>query len=127
MKKAVKYLQNAKEILKNAPSEGKFYVDKKLVQKAFGIAFKAVLEAINEALLKKGVTKRNLPKSDEEYRKALLKYFATDSEKLAREYGSLYDQLYLAGCWYGYIRIKNATKHILEAAKDFINKTQKIA
>lgn len=35
MKKAVKYLQNAKEILKNAPSEGNFYADKKLVQKAF--------------------------------------------------------------------------------------------
>ncbi|GAB4541662.1 MAG: hypothetical protein Fur0020_11100 [Thermodesulfovibrionia bacterium] len=36
MKEALRYLKNAKEILKAAKIEGNFYADKKPVREAFG-------------------------------------------------------------------------------------------
>ena len=62
-REAVRYLENAKEILRSAKIEGKFYGDKKPVREAFGTAYLSILEAINETLLKKGFIKKELPKS----------------------------------------------------------------
>ena len=56
-----KYLKNAKELLKGSPVEGPFYTNIKPVREAFGTAYLAVLEAINEALQKKGLRKKNYP------------------------------------------------------------------
>lgn len=61
MKEALRYLQNAKDILAKAPIEGKFYADKKPVREAFGTDYLAVLEAIHENLLKKGLLEKKLP------------------------------------------------------------------
>ena len=63
MKEALRYLQNTKDILAKAPIEGKFYTNKKPVREAFGTAYLAVLEAINENLIKKGILEKALPKS----------------------------------------------------------------
>lgn len=63
MKEALRYLNNAKEILKDISVENGTYTDIKKVREAFGTAYLAVLESINEVLLKKGLTKRDLPKS----------------------------------------------------------------
>jgi hypothetical protein len=64
MKKALRYLNNAKEILKSVSIEDNTYTDIKPVREAFGIAYLAVLEAINEYLIaKKELTKKELPKS----------------------------------------------------------------
>lgn len=71
MKEVLRYLQNAKDILAKAPIEGKFYADKKPVREAFGTAYLAVLGAIHENLLKKGIQEIELPKSVDEYRKVL--------------------------------------------------------
>ena len=53
MKESLRYLQNAREILARIPIEDDDYADIKPVRKAFGTAYLAILEAINEALLKK--------------------------------------------------------------------------
>jgi len=97
MKESVRYLNNAKEILKRAAIEDNTYTDVKPVREAFGTAYLAVLEAINEHLLKKGLTKKELPKSVEGYREALKKYISVHNGKLMREFEKLYDALHIAG------------------------------
>ncbi|MFN3741029.1 MAG: DUF5618 family protein, partial [Thermodesulfovibrionales bacterium] len=95
MREALRYLENAKEILGKAKIEGNFYVDKKPVREAFGTAYLAILEAINEALLKKGVTEKELPDSIDEYRKALRRYLSIHNGKLLKEFNLLYDSLHI--------------------------------
>ncbi len=122
MKEALRYLNNAKEILKHSESEGNFYVDKKPVREAFGTAYLAILEAINEALLKRGLTKKELPDSVDEYRKALRKYLAIHNGKLMKEFNILYDSLHIYGYYKGAIYNVHAVKDYLKAAKAFIEK-----
>ena len=75
MKEALRYLNNAREILKSAPVEDNIYTDIKPVREALGTAYLAVLEAINEYLVTKvGLTKKELPKSVDAYRNALQKF-----------------------------------------------------
>lgn len=122
MKESLRYLQNAKEILVKTPIEDNEYTDVKPVREAFGTAYLAVLEAINEALLKKGLTKKELPKSVDEYRKVLRKYFAVHNGKLMRSFESLYDTLHIAGYYRGLIYNATLVKDSLKAAKGFIDK-----
>jgi hypothetical protein len=122
MKESLRYLNNAKEILKSIPVEDKTYTDIKLVREAFGIAYLAVLEAINEYLIKKGFTKKELPKSVDEYRKALQKYLAVHDGKLLREFEKLYDALHIAGYYRGLIYDVDMVKDALKATKSFVEK-----
>ncbi len=122
MKESLRYLQNAKEILIKTPIEDNEYTDVKPVREAFGTAYLAVLEAINEALLKKGLTKKELPKSVDEYRKVLRKYFAVHNGKLMRSFESLYDTLHIAGYYRGLIYNVTLVKDSLKVAKEFIDK-----
>lgn len=121
-KEAIRYLENAKEILRNAKIEGKFYGDKKPVREAFGTAYLSILEAINEALLKKGFIKKELPKSVDEYRKVLRKYFTVHNGKLMKEFENLYESLHIAGYYRGDIFNVDAVKDYLKATKEFIEK-----
>ena len=123
MREALRYLNNAKEILKSIPVEDNTYTDIKPVREAFATAYLAILEAINEHLLKKGLTKKELPKSVEAYRKALQKYLATYDGKILREFEKLYDALHIAGYYRGLIYDTRAVKYYLQAAKEFIEKT----
>lgn len=66
-REALRYLENAKEILSKSPIKDNIYLDEKYVKSACGIAHLGILEAINEVLLKKGLTKKDLPKKVEEY------------------------------------------------------------
>lgn len=122
MREALRYLENAKEILRKAKIEGNFYVDKKPVREAFGTAYLAILEAINEALLKRGVTEKELPDSIDEYRKALRRYFSIHNGKLLKEFNLLYDSLHIYGYYKGAIYNVHAVKDYLKAAKNFINR-----
>lgn len=123
MREAMKYLNNAKEILKSAPVEENVYTNIKPVREAFGTAYLAVLEAINEFLIiKKGFTKKELPKSVEAYRKALQEYLAVHNGKLMREFEMLYDTLHIAGYYRGLIYNTEIVKEALKAAKTFIEK-----
>jgi len=121
-KEALRYLQNAREILKSARIEDDTFVDVKPVREALGTAYLAVLEAINEGLLRKGVNKRDLPRSVEGYRKALQKHMAARNGKLLREFEKLYDALHIAGYYRGLLYDANMVKDALKAARLFIEK-----
>jgi hypothetical protein len=123
-KDSIRYLQNAKEMLKNIHIERNIYTDVKQVREAFGTAYLAVLEAINEALIKKGLTKKELPKSVEAYRKALRKYLAIHDGKLMREFEMLYDTLHIAGYYRGLIYNVDMVKEAFKATKAFIDKVK---
>lgn len=123
MREALKYLNNAKEILKSIPVADNVYTNIKPVREAFGTAYLAVLEAINEFLIvKKGLTKKELPKSVDVYRKVLQEYLAVHNGKLMREFEMLYDALHIAGYYRGLIYDTNMVKDALKAAKIFIEK-----
>lgn len=122
MREALRYLENAKEILKRAKIEGNFYIDKKPVREAFGTAYLAILEAINEALLKRGFNEKELPDSIDEYRKALRRYLSIHNGKLLKEFNLLYDSLHIYGYYKGAIYNVHAVKDYLKAAKNFINR-----
>jgi len=123
MKESLRYLNNAKEILKAVPMENNTYVDIKPVREAFATAYLAVLEAINEYLrTKKGFTKKDLPKSVEAYRAALQKHIAIHNGKLMREFEKLYDALHIGGYYRALIYDTRAVKLYLQAAKEFIDK-----
>ena len=122
MREALRYLNNAKEILKSVPIEDNTYIDIKPVREAFATAYLAVLEAINEYLLKQGLTKKELPKSVDAYRKALQKYLVVRDGKVLREFEKLYDALHIAGYYRGYIYDTRAVRDYLQAAKEFIDK-----
>jgi len=122
MKEALRYLQNAKDTLGKTPIEDDYYVDVKPVREALGTAYLAILEAINEALIKKGLTTKELPQSVDGYRKILRKYFAVHNGKLMREFEALYNTLHIAGHYRGLIQNANIAKDCLKAAKEFIGK-----
>jgi len=122
MNEALRYLNNAKEILKSSPIEDNIYTDVKPVREACGTAYLAVLMAIDEYLLNKGLTKKELPRSIDAYRKVLQKYLAVRNGKLLREFEMLYDALHIAGYYRGLIYNVEAVKDYLKAAKAFIEK-----
>lgn len=119
-KEALRYLTNAKEILRSVPIEDDMYLDVKPVREAFGTAYLAVLEAINESLLRRGLSKKELPRSVEGYRKALQKYVGAHNGKRLREFDMLSDALHIAGYYRGLIYNAHMVKEALRAAKAFI-------
>ncbi len=122
MKESIRYFNNAKEILKKAPIEDNTYTDVKPVREAFGTAYLSILEAINEVLLKKGLTKKELPKSVDAYRMAMQKYISVHNGKLLREFEKLYDILHIAGYYRGLLYDTSIVKDAFKAAKAFIDK-----
>ena len=122
MKEALRYLSNAKEILKSVPVENGTYIDIKPVREACGTAYLAILIAIDEYLLKKGINKKELPRSVDAYRKALQKYLAVHDGKLLREFEALYEALHIAGYYRGNLYLVNMIKDALKATRAFIDK-----
>src|SRR3989337_591667 len=120
MKESLRYLQNAKEILARIQIEDDDYADIKPVREAFGRAYLAILEAINEALLKKGLSRKYLPKSVDGYRSALQKYYRAYNGKLAKKLEHLYDTLHIAGYYRGLNYNCKLKKKILKIKKGII-------
>lgn len=121
-KEALRYLQNAKEILRKSQIEDNLYADIKYVKSAFGVAYLGVLEAINEALLQKGLTRKELPKKVEEYEKALKKYFGAYNGKLLKEFSTIYDELHIAGYYRGLLHRVDVVRAALKGADEFVKK-----
>ena len=120
----MRYLLNARQILLAAPKEDNTYTDIKPVQEACGTAYLAVLKAIDEYLLAKGVDKKELPKSVDGYRDLLRKYALIHNKKLAREFEKLYDILHIAGYYRGLLADVNVVKEAFKAAESFITKLE---
>ena len=124
MKEPARYLNNAKEILSKSPIEDEYYVDDKYVKSACGVAYLGVLRAIDELLLKRGVTKKELPKKVEEYRKALQKHSSIHNGKLVRQFEDIYDELHIAGYYRGILHSVATVKAALKTAESFIKKME---
>ncbi len=122
MKEALRYLENAREILKSTPVEDNAYTDEKYVREACGTAYLAVLKAIDEYLVVRGLSKKELPKSVDGYRKALQKHLAVHNGKLTREFERLYEELHIAGYYRGLLGHVDTVKAALKSAKVFIEK-----
>lgn len=124
-KEPIMYIENAKETLRKSPIEDNNYTDRKYVKSACGIAYLGVLEAINEYLLKKGFTKKELPKKVEEYQKALRKYASPYNGKLFKLFDGLYDELHIAGYYRGGLFYRVDTiKSVFKGAGEFIEKLE---
>jgi len=124
MKEALRYLNNAREILKFAPIEDNAYSDVKHVQEACATAYLAVLKAIDECLLNRGLSKKDLPRSVAGYRKAMQKYLSMRDGKLLREFERLYDQLHIAGYYRALLHDVDIVKDAIRAARTFIEKVK---
>jgi hypothetical protein len=124
MNEPARYLNNAKEILSKSPIEDEYYVDDKYVKSACGVAYLGVLKAIDELLLKRGVTKKELPKKVEEYRKALQKHASIHNGKLVRQFEDIYDELHIAGYYRGILHSVATVKAALKTAESFIKKME---
>jgi hypothetical protein len=121
-REGVRYLENAREVLRHAAVEGETYLDRKPVREAMGTAYLAILEAINEALIRRGVARNDLPKSVDAYRIALQRQLGVRNGKLVREFESLYDLLHVAGYYRGFIYRRKAVKAALDDAQSFIER-----
>lgn len=121
-REAIRYLENAKELLSKSPIEDNRYADVKYVREACGTAYIAVLMAIDEYLPSKGLTKDKLPKSVDGYREAIRKHLRIHNGKLQEEFEALYDELHIAGYYRGVQGHVGVIKEIFKAAKIFIEK-----
>jgi len=122
MREALRYLNNAKEILKSAPVQDGTYTDIKPVREACGTAYLAVLMAIGEYLINVGIEQDRLPTSVDGYKKALQKYLSVHDGKLLRNFEALYNELHIAGHYRGLLRQVNVVKEVLKFARPFIGK-----
>ena len=121
-REGIRYLENSREILRRVPVERDIYLDRKPIREAMGTAYLAVLEAINEALTRRGVARKELPKSVDAYREALQHHLAPRNGKLMREFESLYDLLHIAGYYRGLLYDRKVVREALDAAQRFIEK-----
>ncbi len=94
---ALRYVSNAKESLQKAGKNGGQYKDIKYVKAASGMAYSAVLFAIDEYLKRKEGIKFTKPKSIEEYRIRIGK----QNKKMLDLLNIAYDSLHLAGYYHG--------------------------
>ena len=122
MKEALRYLENARAILRTASIEDNTYTDGKPVQEACGTAYLAVLKAIDGYLLKKGIDEKELPQSVDGYREMLRKYLMIHNGRLLKEFDKLYKLLHIAGYYRGLLEDVTVVKDALKAAKIFIEK-----
>lgn len=118
---ALRYFENAKELLRKSPIDNDTYTDIKYVQEACGTAYLAVLKAIDEYLIKKGVASKDLPQSVEGYSDMLKKFLSIHNGRL-REFDKLYKMLHIAGYYRGLLEDVNVLKDAFRAAKTFIGK-----
>jgi len=121
-KEALRYLENAKDVLRTSPIEDNRYIDEKYVKSACGIAYLGVLKAIDGYLIRNGVSRKALPKKVEEYEKALKKYASPHNGKLLGMFRDIYDELHIAGYYRGNLHSVETVRGALKTARSFIEK-----
>jgi len=96
---AMRYMDNAKEYLKNAKKEGNFYHDKKYVKTACGTAYSGLLVALEGFLALKGVSKpsKKQRKSIEYYQSNITRI----DKKMLDYLNNAYEILHLWGYYDG--------------------------
>jgi hypothetical protein len=98
---AIRYMENAKEALKKAGKEDDLYQDDKYVKTACGIAYCAVLKALDGFFILKEVKKQRGRKSIEYYRENISKI----DRKLLHYLNNAYSTLHLEGYYEGNVSV----------------------
>jgi ribosomal protein L22 len=98
---AIRYMENAKETLKKAGKEDDLYQDDKYVKTACGIAYCAVLKALDGFFILKEVKKQRGRKSIEYYRDNISKI----DRKLLHYLNNAYLTLHLEGYYEGNLSV----------------------
>jgi hypothetical protein len=95
---AMRYMDNAREYLKNAKKENDFYLDKKYVKTACGTAYSGLLVALDGFLQLKNIkSKRKERKSIEFYQRNITGI----DKKMLNTLNSAYEILHLLGYYDG--------------------------
>jgi len=122
MREALRYIDNAREILSKSKIEDGRYADEKYVKSACGVAYLGVLKAIDQFLMRKGVEAKVLPKKVEEYQKSLKKYASSYNGKLLKAFDDIYEELHIAGYYRGFLHSTEVVRAALRGAEEFIRK-----
>jgi hypothetical protein len=121
---AIRYMDNAKENLKNAKKEGGFYQDKKYVKTACGVAYNGLLVALDGFLILKGIDK---PKGKE---RKTIEYYQSNitkiDKKMLNNLNGAYEVLHLWG-YYDGITDAIVVKRGFDLAYTLINKIKPTA
>jgi hypothetical protein len=119
---AIRYMDNAKETLKKAGKEDRFYIDKKYVKTACGTAYNAVLLALDGYLLLKGIEKKKGRKDIDFYKESV----SCLDKKLLNYVEEAYNILHVYG-YYDGIRDTKIISSGFEMAYVIINKIKPAA
>ena len=95
---AIRYMDNAKEYLKNAKKEGLFYHDKKYVKTACGTAYNGLLLALDGFLQLKDIKPKGKDRKSIEYYQ---KNISNIDKKMLFYLNSAYKILHLSGYYDG--------------------------
>ena len=116
---AIRYMDNAKEYLKQAQKEGKYYRDAKYVKTACGTAYSGVLVALEGFLALKGIhaPDKKTRKSAEYYQYNLAKL----DKKMLDHYICAYQILHLSGYYDGINDVRVVTAGF-DHANNIVNK-----
>ena len=124
MKEALRYLENAKAILKSIPVEDNTYTDVKPVQEACGTAYLAIPESYRWVFTPKRIWWKRAPRICGWIQGGAEK--ASDgshhNDKLLKEFEKLYKLLHIAGYYRGLLEDVIVVKDALKAAKIFVEK-----
>ena len=101
-KEAMRYIENAKETLKLAGREDKFYVDVKYIKTACGTAYSGILVALDYLFDIKQIPKRKGRKAIEYYQHTLTNI----DKKLLSHLNNAYTVLHLDGYYGGITSVK---------------------
>jgi hypothetical protein len=99
---AIRYMENAKEVLKKAGKEDQFYIDSKYVKMASGTAYNGVLLALDGYFILKEAPKKKGRKDIDYYRMNLAKV----DKKLLNYLNESYEALHLCGYYDGSKSVK---------------------
>ena len=116
---AIRYMDNAKECLKNAKKEGSYYSDKKYVKMACGTAYSGMLLAMECFLILRGIHKPNSKK-----RKSIEFYqenIGSQDRKMLTTLNVAYQILHLDG-YYDGIQSVNVVKEGFNEAYKLIER-----
>ena len=116
---AMRYMDNAKEYLKNAKKEGNIYYDPKYVKTACGTAYSGLLVALDGFLILKGLHKPTgkVRKSIEYYQRNL----TGENKKMLAQLNIAYQNLHLFG-YYDGAQDATVIKSGFDYAYNIINK-----
>lgn len=113
-KEAIRYINNAKETLKKAKKEGRYYQDEKYTKSACGIAYLAVLKALDCIL-----ELRNIPKPKGKVKRIDIDFYKKNitniDNKLLDALNNAYKLLHLSGYYDGITSVKVINEGFEEA------------